>query len=138
MKKIRKKYEKTLRGVVSGTDYGYVRVEKFKKISKKKRLSPQKNLNKNQIDSRIKLAKTYLKNKNINFKNSEDLEKLLHWMQIELHDSFKYICEGILRSNKRKIKHIFEDEKWTYDNPQTELIELYYKKSREKLYITYS
>ena len=131
MKK-RKIYEKTLRKVVLGSDYGLLRVEKFKKDSKKKhRLSPQKYIDINKIDSVLKLAKTYLKNKRINFKDSDDLGKLFAWMQIELHDVFKYVCEGILKSNRRKIKHIFQDEKWTYNNPQTELVEFFLNKAKE-------
>ena len=52
-------------------------------------------------------------------------------MQLELHDVFKYVCEGILKSNKRKIKHIFEDEPWTYKNPQTELVEFFLNQVQE-------
>ena len=131
MKK-RKKYEKTLRKIYFGAGHGLIKLEKFKKDSKKKhRLSPKKYCKIYKIDSRVKLAKTYLKNKRINFKSPNDLIDLLAHMEMEPHDIFKYICEGILKSNKRKIKHIFEDEPWTEDNPQTELVEFFNQKVKE-------
>ena len=132
MTKIKRKYEKNLKEILMGVE-DTLRVKKSKVNSKKnKKLPPTKYLEKNKLDEPIDLAQFYLKNKGIEFKKSDDLLTLFNAINIQFEDVFKYVCEGMLKSNERKIKHQIDSYPWTNDNnPQSLLVEYYLDKVEE-------
>ena len=129
MTKIKRKYEKNLKELLIGIDNTFI-VKKFKSnLKKKKTLSPTKYLQKNKLKKPIDIAKFYLKNKGIQFKKSDDLLILFDAINIQFEDVFKYVCEGMLKSNERKIKHQIDSYPWTIsNNPQSLLVEYYLDK----------
>ena len=132
MTKIKRKYEKNLKELLIGVDSTF-RVKKFKSNSKKKeKLSPTKYLEKNKLDEPIDIAEFFLKNQGIEFKKSDDLLTLFDVINIQFEDVFKYVCEGMLKSNERKIKHQIDSYPWTIaNNPQSLLVEYYLDKVEE-------